>query len=115
VKDASKKAKFVENPLKNELIPDVNFKYPPLLIVIALSLFPGLIVSTSPTGFEIIKEPVTPNEPVISADPVYGNGSTYPSRYDAVKAYEDVPNREPVIPSVTVSEPENIAGPMFVK
>jgi hypothetical protein len=34
--------------------------------------------------------------------------------YEAVKAYEEVPNSEPVIPCVTISDPLNIAGPMFV-
>ena len=98
--------------------------------------------------------PVTPNDPVICADPVYGNAATDPSKYDAVNAYDAVtdldadtalstydavcafatydavcavvtndavnvfsahdavPNNEPVIPCVTVNEPEMIADPL---
>jgi len=37
--------------------------------------------------------------------PVYGNGDTYPLRYDAVVANDAVPNNEPVIPLVTLSDP----------
>jgi hypothetical protein len=34
--------------------------------------------------------PVTPSEPVINAEPVNGNGEIYPSKYDAVSAYDAV-------------------------
>jgi len=61
------------------------------------------------------KEPVYPNndvelpvmisDPDIIALPVYGNGDTYPLRYDAVVANDAVPNNEPVIPLVTLSDP----------
>ena len=61
------------------------------------------------------KEPVYPNNdvelPVMISDPdmialpVYGNGDTYPLRYDAVVANDAVPNNEPVIPLVTLSDP----------
>jgi hypothetical protein len=37
----------------------------------------------------IVALPVTPSEPVICAEPVNGNGEIYPSKYDAVNAYED--------------------------
>ena len=41
--------------------------------------------------------PTTFNEPVIPAEPVYGKGSTPPSKYDAVRAYEaDVDNNDVV-------------------
>ena len=38
----------------------------------------------------IVALPVTPSEPVICAEPVNGNGEIYPSRYDAVNAYDAV-------------------------
>jgi hypothetical protein len=37
----------------------------------------------------IVALPVTPSEPVICAEPENGNGEIYPSKYDAVNAYED--------------------------
>ena len=35
--------------------------------------------------------------------------------YEAETAFDAVPNNEPVIPCVTISDPLNIAGPMLVK
>ena len=47
-----------------------------------------LTVSTVEPDLYMSKLPVTPNEPVICADPVYGNAATTPVTYDAVNAYD---------------------------
>jgi hypothetical protein len=58
--------------------------------------------------------PVTSKLPEIIAEPVNGKGETYPSKYEAVKAYDavvafmaydEVPNKDPVIPPFTTKDP----------
>jgi hypothetical protein len=51
-----------------------------------------------------VTEPVTMSEPVICAEPVNGKLDA-PATYEAVKANDDVPCNEPVIPAVTESDP----------
>jgi hypothetical protein len=53
-----------------------------------------LNVNTVEPELYALMDPVTPNEPVICADPVYGNGEIYPSKYDAVNAYDAVVARD---------------------
>ena len=65
-----------------------------------------IFVGTFPPPVLISKlliEPVTPNDPVICADPVNGNAGAYEA-LSACVAYEAVPKSEPVIPFDTVSE-----------
>ncbi len=63
--------------------------------------------------FVNVDEPDTVNDPVITALPLYGNGEIYPSRYDAVKAYDAVPCKLPVNDpeNEPVNAPEDGIGP----
>ena len=66
--------------------------------------------------------PVTPNDPVIKAEPVKGKAGEE-GAYDALKAvnayeavkadvaYEAVPNKDPVIPADTLSDPVMFESP----
>jgi hypothetical protein len=58
-------------------------------------------------------DPVTPNDPVIRAEPVYGNGGELGAKdaLNAWVAYEDVPDKEPV--NIPVNDPLN--EPVFDK
>jgi hypothetical protein len=48
-----------------------------------------LMATTFEPDLYTLKLPVSPNEPVICADPVYGNAATIPVTCDAVNAYDD--------------------------
>jgi hypothetical protein len=55
-----------------------------------------------------LNDPVTIKLPVILALPVYGNTGVYVEAKDELKAcvaYEAVPNKDPVIPLVTIKDP----------
>ena len=61
---------FVSSSTKNELPV-------PRLFICNLADGEDMPIHTSPVMLTL---PVTPNDPVICADPVYGNGEIYPSR-----------------------------------
>ena len=76
--------------------------FPPPLLINKL-----LIVPFEP---DVEIEPVTPNDPVISADPVNGNVGIAFIAKEAVKAFEAVPKSEPV-KDVDVKEPVTLSDP----
>ena len=56
----------------------------------------------------VVNDPVTPKLPVIKAEPVNGKGGVAGANeaLNACVAYDEVPNNEPVILPVTISEPD---------
>ena len=86
---------------------ELKFVVAPIEMFVETLLPPVLISKLLIVPFEPLVEiePVTPNDPVISADPVNGNVEIAFNAKEAVKAYDAVPNKEPV-KDVAVKEPE---------
>ena len=68
-------------PLKLPVIPCVTIRDP-------LNIAGPIFVN--------VDEPEIVSDPVIIALPLNGNGEIYPSKYEAVKAYDEVPFNVPV-------------------